>query len=133
MKLSQPSEAKVLFVLYFFKISAILSGKMPAHVSYDDGDQSPLKGMEYQSLKCQWASGMDYAPYNPIFHHLSDWMKVLFSGDYQGFLRIINGKTDEETAKMISKRETLYNVSAIFHVIIGARTIGKCFLELTTN
>jgi len=106
------------------KISAILSGKMPAHVSYDDGDQSPLKGMEYQSLKCQWASGMDYAPYNPIFHHLSDWMKVLFSGDYQGFLRIINGKTDEETAKMISKRETLYNVSAIFHVIIGARTIG---------
>jgi len=106
------------------KISEILSGKIPPHVSYEDGDQSPLRGMEYQSLKSQWASGMDYAPYNPLFRHLSDWLKVLFSGDYRGFLRMIDGKTEVEVAKMISKRETLVNVSAIFHVIIGARTLG---------
>ena len=38
---------------------------------------------------------------------------------------MINGKTEEEIVKMISKRESLFNVSAIFHVILGARTLGK--------
>jgi len=69
-------------------------------------------------------SGMDYSPYNPQFHYLSDWMKVIFSGDYQSFLKMIEGKNEEELKKMISRRETLCNVSAIFHVIKGARTLG---------
>jgi len=106
------------------KISGILSGRVPVPVSYDDGDQSPLKGMKSQNLRTQWASGLDYSPYNPQFHYLSDWMKVIFSGDYQGFLKLIDGKTEEEVKKMISRRETLCNVSAIFHVIKGARTLG---------
>jgi len=106
------------------KIFDILSGKIPPHVSYDDGDQSPLKGDEFQSLRSLWATGMDYQPHNPLFRHLSDWMKVIFSGDYKGFLRMIDGKSEGEVTKMISKRETLSNVSAIFHVIIGAKLLG---------
>ena len=102
-----------------------MSGQIPAPCSYDDGDQSPLKGLKSQSLRTQWASGMDYSPYNPQFHYLSDWMKVIFSGDYQSFLKMIEGKNEEELKKMISRRETLCNVSAIFHVIKGARTLGN--------
>jgi len=106
------------------KILETMSGRIPAHVSYDDGDQSRLSGEECQALRLQWASGMDYQPHNPLFRHLSDWMKVIFSGDYKGFLRMIDGKSEAEVSRMISKRETLCNVSAIFHVIIGARSLG---------
>ena len=74
-------------------------------------------------MRNQWAMGMDYQPMNPMFHYLSDWMKTIFSGDYQGFLNMIQNKSDEEIKKMFAKRETLTNVSAIFHVIIGARVM----------
>ena len=67
--------------------------------------------------------GMDYQPMNPMFHYLSDWMKSIFSGDYQAFLTMIQDKSDEEINQMLAKRETLSNVSAIFHVIIGARVM----------
>ena len=43
---------------------------------------------------------------------------------------MIEGKNDEELKKMISRRETLCNVSAIFHVIKGARTLGNIKLRL---
>ena len=33
---------------------------------------------------------------------------------------LIEGKEDNELEKMLTKRESLYNVSAIFHVVIGA-------------
>ena len=38
---------------------------------------------------------------------------------------MIEGKSAAEIQKMISKRETLLNVSAIFHVIIGSRLLSS--------
>ena len=38
---------------------------------------------------------------------------------------MIENKSEEELKKMLSKRESLVNVSAIFHVISGARLFGK--------
>jgi len=72
-------------------------------------------------LRNLWAGGMDYLPYSPRYFYLSDWMKTIFSGDYEGFLKMIEGKSDDDIQKMLTKRESLYNVSAIFHVVIGAR------------
>jgi len=106
------------------EMSDILSGKVPAPEAYGDGDQSPLKRDEFFALKQKWATGLDYKPYHPLFHHLSDWLKVIDSGDYQGFLRLIEGLSDEEVQKLISKRETQMNFCAIFYVIVGAKTPG---------
>jgi len=103
------------------EMADILSGKVPAPESYDDGDQSPLKGDEFQKLKLRWATGLDYKPYHPLYHHLSDWLKVIERGDYQGFIRMIGGKSDEEVQKLISKRESQMNFCAVFYVIAGAK------------
>ena len=65
---------------------------------------------------------MDYHPFNPNFHYLTDWLKVIYSGDYQQFLEMIDGKSDEIVQMMLMKRETLLNINAIFHCVIGART-----------
>ena len=68
---------------------------MDPPVTYDDGDQSPLKGEKAQFLRNQWAEGMDYNPStNPW---VSDWCKVLWCGDYQGMMDILRNKTEEET------------------------------------
>ena len=107
------------------QISGIMSGARPVPVSYEEGDQSPLSGDEAQFLRNMWAGGMDYIPHEPMFVYLSDWLKTIYSGDYEGFLKMIENKRDEELKKMLSKRESLVNVSAIFHVIIGARTFRK--------
>ena len=80
-----------------------------------------MKGDEAQFLRNQWASGMDYMPHIPFFTHLSSWLKVIYSGNYERFLKIIENKSGAELTEMLERRETLQNVSAIFHVIIGAR------------
>ena len=103
------------------KISGILSGAIPIPYSYEESDQSPLKGNEAQLLRNLWAGGMDYKPFSPTFFYLSTWMKIIYSGDYEGFLKMIEGKSEDDLKKMLTKRESLYNVSAIFHVVIGAR------------
>ena len=46
------------------KYQDVLFGRMDPPVSYDDGDQSPLKGEAAQFLRNQWAEGMDYNPTN---------------------------------------------------------------------
>jgi len=107
------------------EMSDILSGRVPAPESYDDGDQSPMKGKEFFALKQKWATGLDYKPFHPLFHHLSDWLKIIDRGDYQGFLRMIKRMTEAEVQKMIAKRESQLNVCAVFHVIVGAKTTGK--------
>jgi len=50
---------------------------------------------------------------------------VIYSGDYNGFIRLIKGKSNEEVQKMISKRESFWNVSALFHVVFGARLLNS--------
>ena len=122
---------KLRIKLSFIKEMAdILSGKVPAPESYDDGDQSPLKGDEFQKLKLRWATGLDYKPYHPLYHHLSDWLKVIERGDYQGFIRMIGGKSDEEVQKLISKRESQMNFCAVFYVIAGAKCPGEIFPQI---
>ena len=104
----------------------IMNGVIPVPISFDNGDQSPLSGGEAQFLRNMWAGGMDFNMlHNPVNDYFSDWLKTIYSGDYEGFLKMIEGKSDRELKTMLSKRESLYNVSAIFHVVIGARIFGK--------
>ena len=63
---------------------------------------------------------MDYQPFNSLFFYLSDWLKTIYGGDYDGFMKMIKGKTEIEMKMMISRRETMMNMSAIFHVICGS-------------
>jgi len=105
-------------------ISGIMCGSIPVPRFYQDSDQSPLFGNEGQFIKNMWAMGMDYAPYEPIFIYHSDWLRTIWSGDYEGFLDMIESKEGEELDELLNRRETLLNVSAIFHVVIGARVLG---------
>jgi len=111
------------------KISGIMSGTVPNPISYEDSDQSPLKGKAAQILRNLWAGGMDYLPYSPRYFYLSDWMKTIYSGDYEGFIKMIEGKSEDDLQNMLTKRESLYNVSAIFHVVIGARNQHPLIIE----
>ena len=74
------------------QISRIMSGALPVPISHEDSDQTPLSGAEAQFLRNMWAGGMDYAPYEPVIVYLSDWLKTIYSGDYEGFLKMIQGK-----------------------------------------
>jgi len=108
------------------KIFCILSGQIPVPLSYDEGDQSPMKSQERDAkiLRNHWASGLDNFPFLTCkFHYLSEWMKVIWSGDYNSFLKMIENKSEMEIKNLVSRRETLCNISAIFFVINGARTL----------
>ena len=85
----------------------------------DDGDQSPLKGDAGQKLKWKWASGLDWNPSNPL---MSNWMRVLAAGDYDGMMQEIENKSEEKVKELLERRETLYKISALFHVLKGAMT-----------
>ena len=80
-----------------------------------------MKGDEAQFLRNQWAYGMDYMPHIPVFTYISSWLKVIYSGNYEKFLKMIENKSGPELSELLERRETLQNVSAIFHVIVGAR------------
>ena len=90
---------------------------MPPHVSYENSDQSPVYGMDDLMLRAKLATGLEYDPTNP---HLSDWLRTIYFGDYEGFLGFLRGLSEEEVKVQVSKRESLYNRSAVFHVIEGA-------------
>ena len=69
-----------------------------------------------------WAGGLDTHPANGL---LSPWAKALFSGDYEETLMMLDfwNSKGGDVRKLIEKRETLYNISASFLVIIGARLL----------
>ena len=106
-------------------MEGILLGEFPVPQTFDDGIQTPLSGKEGEFLRNQWNIGMDYHPYIPAFSYLSNWLKVIFSGDYDEFMKMLEGKKESKIKMMISRRETLMNVSAIFHVINGARLFSS--------
>ena len=94
----------------------------------DDGDQSKLRGDKAQVLRNQWGGGMDYNPAHahPGNSHLSPWLRALWRGDYHAVMQFLNGLEEHEVRNMLEVRESMLNVSAVFHVIIGARTLcGK--------
>ena len=107
------------------KILDILNGRRPPNVSYNDGDQSPLNGERAQYLKNQWSTGMDCVPFAPLFHYLSSWLKVIYSGDYDSMMKMLEDKSEAEIKRMIDRRESLMNISAIFHVVVGARVLTE--------
>jgi len=106
------------------KVRGILSGSIPVPISYEDSDQSPVSYLAGQFVMNLWEMSMDYVPFEPMYHYLSDWLKTIWRGDYQGFLKLIKDKNPNELDMMLKKRESLLNYSAIFHVIIGARSVG---------
>ena len=92
-------------------------------VCYEESDQSPLSGESRMLLRAKWATGMDYAPYHIEFGKFlsTAWAKALFSGDYEGVLDIIKGKTEIQIKQLLGMRESLMNYCAVFHVVQGAR------------
>ena len=66
-------------------------------------------------------TGLDYNFLtNP---HLSEWLITIFLGRYEKFLDLLDGLSEEEVKVLVSKRESLYNISAVFHVVNGAREL----------
>ena len=100
------------------KVADIKEGRVPPHISYEDSDQSALSGTEARRLIGEMVSGMDYSVTSP---HLSEWLKTVFLGNYERFLGFLHGLSEEEIKVLVSKRESLLNVPALFHVILGAR------------
>ena len=100
------------------KLAAIREGRMPPNVSYEESDQTPVFGSEVFGL----IHDVGYTDYDPVGSpHLSDWLKAIYCGDYEKFLGFIQGLSEDEVKKLLSKRESLMNQCAIFHVVLGAR------------
>ena len=111
-------------VVAHFLVGRILSGEMSIAESYSDSIQTPLQDNdETRFLRCMWKTKMDFHPSDPNFHHLSNWMKVIWSGDYKGFLKMLEHKSEAEVKRMIERRETLLHISAIFYVLDGANRL----------
>ena len=94
------------------KLTDILEGRIPPNVTYKESDQSPVKGEKALLLSEELGTGFDY---NPEFAHLSDWLRTLYRGDYEKFMYIIRDMPEDELKILLSKRETLFNVPAVFH------------------
>ena len=99
------------------KVKAIVEGRMSPNISYMESDQSPLKGHEAILLAADLETGLDNSP---VYSHLSNWYKTIFRGDYEQFLELLHDLSEDEVKVLLSKRETLYNVPAVFHTISGA-------------
>ena len=50
-------------------------------------------------------------------------MKVIYRGDFKGFLGQLENKSGSEIQRLLSRRETLLNITALHEVVIGARDI----------
>ena len=98
-------------------------------VCYEETDQTPLSGNARRLLRAKWASGLDYAPHKPS-NNFTRWAQALYSGDYEGVLEIVGGKTEDDLRKLLSMRESLLNVCAVFHVVQGARALNSDAPEL---
>jgi len=105
---------------YDKKVNAILSGKMIPAFTYEDGDQRFLSHDETVFLKVQTSRFLDYQPHAPafMFPHLSDWLRIIWSGDDAMFTRYIDRADNVQS--LIKRRETLMSINALFFVINGA-------------
>ena len=96
---------------------------VPEPYRTDDGDQTPVHGfVETQKLKMMWAGGMNWNPNNP---GNSQWLLNLTAGNYSGMMSIIKETPDDEIKGLVERRETLLNLSAIFHVIKGSTLVNE--------
>ena len=102
------------------KLDDIMDGKIPPNVTYRESDQSPIKGQEAFKLNYNLSSGLDY---NPISPHLSDWVRIIYCGRYDLFLHYLLRLSEDKVKLLLFKKESMYNVSAVFHVVRGALTL----------
>ena len=68
-----------------------MTGKCPQNISYQESDQTPVRGTDSVDLSMYLRSGLDYFP---VHHHLSDWLKTICCGDYEKVLYIFHDLTD---------------------------------------
>ena len=97
----------------------IIEGKRPPHVGFQDDSQSPVYGREIFELSATLGTGLDYDLFrNP---HLSDWLRANYWGDFTSFMKILQNTRNVKL--LLSMRESLFNITAVFHVVHGARKL----------
>lgn len=103
-----------------------MSGRAEVDHFEDIGSQSPLKLSEDAGKKIywEWCTDMDYKPFK--YDHISSWLQMLYSGDFKQFLKVAETLDDETFRLLLEKRETLLNVTSVFHVIIGSYKLRQC-------
>ena len=52
-------------------------------------------------------------------------VKALWNGDYEGMMKIAGELSGEDLKARLEKRETKLNMSAVFHVVLGARAASN--------
>ena len=52
-------------------------------------------------------------------------VKALWNGDYEGMMKILGKLSAEDLKARLEKRETKLNMSAVFHVVLGARAASN--------
>jgi hypothetical protein len=111
----------------------IASGKMKVPVTYEDPVGTPLKGYQAQLLRSKWDLWMDYRPHDGRLNHFSSWMLNIYMGNFEAFMEQVSSLSDAELKKKLEMRETLLCVGAVFHAVIGARSLtpGSEYLENT--
>jgi len=114
-------------------LKGLFYGKITVPVTYEDPDQTQMTGIPAVIFRNKWGDGMDYRPHDPQIRHLSPWLVDIFLGNFNNFMRHINRLNRKELDRQLQKRETLLQIGAIFHVIIGARTLyeGSPVLPVT--
>ena len=56
---------------------------------------------------------------------ITPWVKALWSGDYEGTMKILGKLSGEDLKARLEKRETKLNMSAIFHVVLGIKAASN--------
>jgi len=119
------------------RVRALLSGELVVGVCYEDPDITPIapeqESLESHVLCLEWGVGLDYMPNEPIFKHLSVWLKDIFNGNYKRFLKHIERLSADEVQRKLEMRESLMKRSAIFHVVLGAQNLGSNHVGLSTG
>ena len=106
-----------------FRNKLLILRESPLEDCYNESDQTPVNGVRAEYLKIQVFSNLDNNPCRSEYTHLSDWMKVVWCGDYDGMMAILKHLDEDGMKKMVNKGETMMNISAVFHVIDGARIL----------
>jgi len=101
------------FEVTAWKLGLDLRKLLPGEI-YEDSDQSSLTGEKAEAMKSFWSEGLDYTQY------ASKWLTCLYCGDYKAMMKFLNKLEKDQVCKVLERRESLFCVSAVFHVIIGA-------------
>lgn len=105
-------------------LRGIARGFVEEDCIYEDPDQSPVRGIEAERLNHMWGGGMDYTPSSPAF---SPWALLLWRGDYTKMMAQLEGLQGSGLKRLLERRETGMYISAIGHVIQGAKTCHPSF------